>query len=111
MPQHLEFDSADLRGASADVTHPGELIRKVLSTFRASVDPLPPEPWGDDELGKKFADAYLGITDPSPDSKGRSGHYKLLGALEDLITGLENLGGKVGKMADAYEAAEDGNRH
>jgi hypothetical protein len=106
----LQFDSAELRKSSDAVNYPAETVKKALAAFYAKTGALPPQPWGNDEIGEKFAEVYEGHTDNSPDSKGRRGHYKVLGALEDLGKGMGNLGEKVEAMADTYESAEDANR-
>jgi hypothetical protein len=102
----VEVDPEALKKAGDAVNLPAEVIKTALATFYARIGAWPQKPWGDDQIGEMFAMTYEGHNDASPDKKGRTGHYKLLGALEDLISGLENVGGKVKTMAVTYQNNE-----
>jgi hypothetical protein len=105
----VRVDVEELENSSGALESPIVTLRTALGKFYTKVHGLPPKPWGEGEIGQKFAEEYEGLKyEPGPD--GKRGHAAVLQSLQDLIDGLQNMQGKVQEMADIYTANEAANR-
>jgi hypothetical protein len=97
---NLSVDPKQLDKASIVLSDPAETLQKALSHFDASVIPLGPHPWGEDD------DIAMMMTAP----KGYLENARLvLQVLDQLTAGILGLGAKVGKMKQDFVSAEEAN--
>jgi hypothetical protein len=109
MPKKVWVDTRALRGAGDKIDDPNETITNALDAFYATVNGLPPKPWGTGEIGGKFEQQYCGLLETSVRDDGKRGHEALLASIADLKEGLGNLQQRTIAMAKEYDKINKAN--
>lgn len=89
----FQVDGDGVRAQAAIIAQCGEQIAQVLTSLRAALQGGG-EPWGTDDMGKKFGASYTG-----PANQG-------FASLAGLGTALTNVANQLVAQADAYDQLE-----
>jgi hypothetical protein len=109
MAGEVWVDTPALKNAAGKIDDPNETITRALNAFYATANGLGPKPWGTGEIGAKFEEQYLGLTEPSFRDDGKRGSEAVLASIADLRTGLGNLQKRTHAMADEYDHINEAN--
>ncbi len=98
--ESLEVDTDALSAAGTNFENLSSTVASIISNLTAETDALG-TPWGNDSLGKKFADGSNGYLSAKDSLLGASG------ALPSYQSILNEYGSTVVSAADGFQHGED----